>query len=145
LRLQKSLKVAFSVEFEETIWNICCVVLFQWLLFGLFTANSWKSVTFANKPDLQWGLKLFWLQLHLVFWRQLCFVIIATYNMWTKTFFRTLEVHNSTQPLCYVMFICIQYVPEGQLILQQHSIQKDNLEYTLIIFFSKKLKGTFTK
>jgi len=54
LRLQKSLKVVFSVEFPETTWNICCVELFQLLLLVLFIANSWKSVHFGNKPYLQY-------------------------------------------------------------------------------------------
>jgi len=42
--------------------------------------------------------------------------------------------------LCLCIFV---YVPEGQLILQQDSIQKDNLEN--INNFNKILKDTFTK
>jgi len=59
LRLQKSLKVAFSIEFGETSRNICCVELFQFILFDLFIANSWKSIHFAYKPNLQWGMNHF--------------------------------------------------------------------------------------
>jgi len=39
------IKSGMSVEFGETTWNICCVELFQLLLF-LFIGNSWNSANF---------------------------------------------------------------------------------------------------
>jgi len=50
-----------------TTWNIC-VRLFYLLLFDLFIANSWKSVYFVIKPDLQWWLNSFDYKLYVVSW-----------------------------------------------------------------------------